>query len=699
MTTKQWGLVLLVGLYISVGLLAADYLAGALFYVTNRTMPVDLSLWTWPDAWETYHEDPVQRRRLQIGAAVGLGLMVLVPAMVWLVHRNRRPSLHGDARFASRSEIRTAGLLGTEGIIVGKDGRRFLLYPGQEFVLVAAPTRSGKGVSLVIPNLLNFQGSVVVLDVKMENFAYTSRFRALHGQDIYLFNPFAHDGRTHRWNPLDGVSRSPQTRVGDIQAIAQVLYSTEHVKEAFWSESARNLFLGLTLYLLETPTLLCTLGELLRQASGNGTPLKEYLSGLVAQRATGEQALSADCREALQRFYNNSDNTLASILATFVAPLTIFSNPIVDAATSATDIRVDEVRRRRMSIYVGIPPNRLSEASLLVNLFFSQLIHKNTQELPTKHPDLRHQCLLLLDEFTALGRVDIIAKSVGFLAGYNLRLMPIVQSLSQLQGVYGEREARTLITNHGCQVIFAPQEQADAEQYSRMLGTYTTKVRSTGQSYPRGLGRGQQASRSTHESEQARALLLPQELRQLGEEKEIVQIRNSKPILCRKAWFYDDEVFLSRLRAISPSLAQLKHKLPSQTELEQAALVLGELSVEVPRLDVELHRARVEQRRRPLQAEEPIEAARVAVDLSQFPRVTDDTPPDPELVSRFVDAYFDQLGWMEKEPAQNGFDAVRTNEQELGSDGAARTPAANRKPVKTQAGRTTVMDLSVLERE
>jgi type IV secretion system protein VirD4 len=699
MTTNQWRLVLLVAIYLPVALLVADYLAGVLFYVANKTIPMDLSLWTWPDAWDAYHEDPVQRRRLQVGAAIGLSLVILLPGIVWLAHTNRRPSLHGDARFASRSEIRKAGLFGTEGIVVGKEGRRFLLYPGQEFVLVAAPTRSGKGVSIVIPNLLNFHGSVVVLDVKMENFAYTSRFRSRHGQEVFLFNPFADDFRTHRWNPLDGVSRSPQTRVGDIQTIAQVLYPTEHVKESFWSESARNLFLGLTLYLLETPTVPCTLGELLRQASGNGTPLKDYLSGLVAQRSKGDDALSVECRDALQRFYNNSDNTLASILATFVAPLTIFSNPIVDAATSATDIRVEDVRRKRMSIYVGIPPNRLSEASLLVNLFFSQLIHKNTQELPAKHPALRYQCLLVLDEFAALGRVDIIAKSVGFLAGYNLRLLPIVQSLSQLQGIYGEREARTLVTNHGCQVIFAPQEQSDAEAYSRMLGTYTATVRSTGHSQPRGIGRGQQASRSTHESEQARPLLLPQELRQLGEEKAIVQVRNGKPILCNKARFYDDANFLSRLRAISPSLAQLKNKRLSQAELEQAALVLGELSVDVPRLDVEQHRIRVEQRRRPLQSGEPIEAARVAVDLSQFPRVTDDTPPDPQYVSRFVDAYFDQLGWIEKEPAQHGSESVTGDEPELELDGAAHTPDATGEPGKDQAGRATVMDLSVLERE
>ena len=232
-----------------------------------------------------------------------------------------------------------------------------------------------------------------------------------------------------------------------------------------------------------------------------------------------------------------------------------------------------------------------------------------------------------------------------------------------------------------------------------MLGTYTTKVRSKGYSHPHGFSKGQQASRSTHESEQARPLLLPQELRQLGEGQTIIQIRACKPILCRKARFYDDETFLNRLRGVSPSLAAHGTRIPSQAELEQVAIVLGELSVEVPSLDVDLHRARVEQRRRPLHPGEPIDVAKVAVDLSALPLVTTDQPPDPEYVQRFVDAFFDQLEWVAKEPVPNGSAAVESYKHEIEESGNVQSSASKMESVRKQTGRATVIDLSVLDAE
>ncbi|NGZ07826.1 MAG: type IV secretory system conjugative DNA transfer family protein [Nitrospira sp. LK70] len=648
MSRKSMRIAIALVLYLPLGLCGADALAGAVFTFANKQMPEDLSLSNWPDSWRIYREDPVQRKRLQLSAAVGGFVGFGLPALLLVSLTNQKKPLHGEARFASHDEIHQAGLYGERGVIIGKVGRRYLVYGGQEFVLLAAPTRSGKGVSIVLPNLLHYDESVVVLDIKMENFAYTSKFRQAHGHQVYLFNPFTTEGQTHRWNPLDGVDRDLNRRVGEIQAIGQVLYPTEQIKDTFWNESARNLFLGLTLSIMETPSLPCSLGEVLRQASGKGQPIKDYLQDLITTRAKSDAPLSDDCTAALHRFCATSENTMASILATLTAPLTIFSNPIVDAATSATDFDLTQVRAQRMSIYVGIPANRLSDAALLVNLFFSQLIHYNTVDLPATNHRLKHQCLVILDEFPALGRVNILARAVGFMAGYNLRLLPIIQSLSQLESVYGEKDARTFVTNHACQILFAPREQRDAQHYSQMLGTYTADAISTGTSRPLAWGNGTQASSSSTRSEQARPLLLPQEVKELGDQRAIINLMHTKPILCDKARFYAEPVFIDRLKRVSPFLASVGKRMPTQAELEEAAFVRRELFVEIPRLDLELHRAKVERRVRPVQPDEPINLSKLAMDLTTLPPVVPRDSPTPEEVNNLVDAFVAQLQWTDK---------------------------------------------------
>jgi type IV secretion system protein VirD4 len=309
---------------------------------------------------------------------------------------------------------------------------------------------------------------------------------------------------------------------------------------------------------------------MLRQSSGKGRSLKDHLSGLITQRreeaSSTNPPLSDECTDALQRLLSNSENTLSSVVATFNAPLTIFADAVVDAATSADDFRLEDVRRRRMSVYVRIPPNRLANARPLLNLFFSQLVSLNTQHLPEQDPTLKVQCLLVNDEFTAMGRVGVITTTAAFLAGYNLRLLTVVQAMSQLDAVYGDKEARTFATNHGLQILYAPREQRDADEYSAMLGHFTERATSRGRS--RSFSGHGSSTVSSNESEQRRALLLPQEFKELGSERLVVIFENCKPILGEKIRYYRDKAFMSRLL-----------KAPA-----------------VPRMDMDLHLARVQQR-------------------------------------------------------------------------------------------------------
>ena len=442
-------------------------------------------------------------------------------------------------------------------IVVGVWRGRYLRFAGQQFVLLAAPARSGKGVGIVIPNLLSYPDSVVVLDIKRENYALTAGFRRAHGQDVYLFDPFAEDGRTHRYNPLSAISDG-LFRVGDILAIGYALYPPGG-HDDFWKDQARNLFLAIVLLLCEwrdakrtgkgasIPDYPVTMGEVLRQSSGNGMPVKSYLQRALVQH---RDMLGGPCVDALNRFLSNDDKVLASILATFHAPLTIWANPIVDAATSANDFDLRDVRRRRMSVYIGITPDHLSEAALLVNLVFSQLVNLNTKQLPEADPTLRFQCLLLLDEMTAIGKIHIIARAVAYMAGYNLRLLSVVQSVAQLESVYGRADSRTFLTNHAMQILYAPREQKDANDYSEMLGTFTDQSRSVSRSSGIFGGRG---GSSETVSEQRRPLLLPQELKELDRDKEVIVLENTKPILADRICYWRDPGFASRVWA-APSV-------------------------------------------------------------------------------------------------------------------------------------------------
>ncbi|MGY0505110.1 type IV secretory system conjugative DNA transfer family protein [Luteimonas sp. e5] len=547
----KWGFVLLV-LLLAVAFGA--YFSGLLVkMLLGVEIPVGLKTW-----WSYYAAIDTPRMqpyvgKVKIAGAIGFG----VPLLLWLVMlvlalKPQRKSLHGDARFATAGDVAKQGLFDGKqdnGIVVGRLGGKLMRLPGQQFVILAAPTRSGKGVGVVIPNLLDYGQSMVVLDIKQENFNLTSGWRASQGQEVYLFNPFAEDRRTHRWNPLSYVSRDPAFRISDIQAIAAMLYPDGADEQKFWVSQARNAFTAFALFLFENhdeevriglseeESSFPTLGRIYRLSSGDGSDLREHIREL-SQHAF----LSAACRTAFANLLSQADETFASIMGTFKEPLNAWINPVLDAATSGNDFWLSDVRRKKMTIYIGIQPNKLAESRLIVNLFFSQLINVNTKELPQDNPQLKYQCLLLMDEFTSIGRVEIIANAVSYMAGYNMRLLPIIQSMAQLDATYGREISRTIITNHALQIIYAPREQQDANDYSEMLGYTTIRRRNRSRSH------GQHGSVTFSESEERRALMLPQELKAMGNDKEVILYEGlAHPVKADKIKYYQDKYFTRRV--------------------------------------------------------------------------------------------------------------------------------------------------------
>jgi type IV secretion system protein VirD4 len=499
-------------------------------------LEADIDLARVPGWFWYYRDDPQVRRWLRI-AAIGNGLLLLIIVVIMAV--NRRRPLHGAARWSTLGEQHRAGLRARQGVLLGRAGGGLLISGGSEHVIVYAPTRTGKGVGVVIPNLLAWPGSVVVLDIKRENFDATAGFRAAAGQRVLLFDPLARDGRTARFNPLGHIDRGrPAAVLDDLQRMAVMLFPGHDHADPFWSEAARIGFIGVGAYVAETPDLPFTLGEIFRQLTG-GDPRARFPAQIVARRREG-RPLSPACASALTDFCSSSENTFASIRQTITTRMGLWLNPAVDAATAANDFDLRTLRQGGVSLYLGASPDNMQRVAPLYSLLFQQLVDLSSRSLPAPGDP---PVLVLLDEFARLGPAPVLAHAFSFVAGYGLRLLPVIQSPSQLRALYGPDVTEEILTNCGVEVVFAPKELKVAQELSDRLGFYTYSARS--RSRPTGLGSGR---RSTTASDQRRALMLPQELMQMPTDALLILKAGLPPTRGRKIVYYREGVFTRRQR-------------------------------------------------------------------------------------------------------------------------------------------------------
>lgn len=478
-----------------------------------------------------YRGDPRVVKAMAGGLAGGLTLLAGLVYALWA----RAAPLHGAARFASERELKRHGFRSAEGIVVGRKGGRFLTFGGSEHVLVEAPTRSGKGTGVVIPNLLTWQGSVVVLDVKRENFDASAGFRAHYGQQVFLFNPTDRQARTARYNPLAYIDRSdPDDVTIELQKIATMLFIAPERGEAFWANGARTGFVGVGAWLAETSDEPLTMGAIYRYLTEG-----DARSLFKKELADPGLNLSTGCRTALSDFAGGSDNSFADIKKTITNVLGLWLNPLVDAATSASDFDLRDLRKRHISIYLGVSPDELDRIAPLYNLLFQQLIDLNVRELPSEATPV--PVLVILDEFARLGRASVIASAFSYVAGYGIRLLPVIQSRSQLRGAYGEHLADEIVANCGVEVAFTPKELRVANELSDRIG-YVGQ-----ESVTRSLTiNGLLANRSKSISEQRRALMLPQELMQFPSDRLILLRGGIPPIIGTKIFYFKSRFFKKR---------------------------------------------------------------------------------------------------------------------------------------------------------
>ncbi|WP_432475219.1 conjugal transfer protein TraG [Brucella anthropi] len=482
--------------------------------------------------------------------AVSGGLFAVVAAITMSMIRSREArnvATYGSARWAEDKEIRAAGLLGPDGVVLGRYDCDYLRHDGPEHVLCFAPTRSGKGVGLVVPTLLTWPGSCIVHDIKGENWGLTAGFRAKHGR-VLLFDPT--NAKSSAYNPLLEV-RQGEWEVRDVQNIADILVDPEGSldKRNHWEKTSHSLLVGAILHVLyaEKDKTLAGVANFL---SDPRRPVEATLRAMMDTPHLGEAVVHPVIASSARELLNKSDNERSGVLSTAMSFLGLYRDPVVARVTARCDWRIADLvgGRRPVSLYLVVPPSDINRTEPLIRLILNQIGRRLTEELTASGK--RHRLLLMLDEFPALGRLDFFESALAFMAGYGLKGFLIAQSLNQIERAYGPNNA--ILDNCHVRVSFATNDERTAKRVSDALGTATELRDSTnyaGHRLSPWLGHLMVSRQET-----ARPLLTPGEIMQLPPSEEIVMVAGTPPIRATKAKYFEDSRLQERIIA-PPELA------------------------------------------------------------------------------------------------------------------------------------------------
>jgi type IV secretion system protein VirD4 len=471
------------------------------------------------------------------------GFLSIIAAFAMSVWRAREASTaetYGSARWASSPEIKDAGLLGPDGVMLGKLDRAYLRHDGPEHVLCFAPTRSGKGVGLVVPSLLTWPGSSIVHDIKGENWQLTAGFRARHGR-VLLFDPT--NSKSAAYNPLLEV-RKGEWEVRDVQNIADILVDPEGSleKRNHWEKTSHALLVGAILHVLyaEEDKTLAGVAAFL---SDPKRPIESTLAAMMRTAHLGAAGPHPVIASAARELLNKSDNERSGVLSTAMSFLGLYRDPVVAEVTRRCDWRITDLVAgpKPVTLYLVVPPSDINRTKPLIRLILNQVGRRLTEDLQAKSG--RHRLLLMLDEFPALGRLDFFESALAFMAGYGLKSFLIAQSLNQIEKAYGPNNS--ILDNCHVRVSFATNDERTAKRVSDALGTATQMKdmkNYAGNRLSPWLGH-----LMVSRSETARPLLTPGEIMQLPPADEIVMVAGVPPIRAKKARYYEDPRFQERI--------------------------------------------------------------------------------------------------------------------------------------------------------
>ncbi|CDM62253.1 MULTISPECIES: type IV secretory system conjugative DNA transfer family protein [Rhizobium] len=472
-------------------------------------------------------------RPLRLVAIGSLGPAIFVAAAAAAFGLRRPANPLGDAAFQDMASLRRGGWFRKDGHVFGRVGGKILRRKDDRHHLVIGPTRSGKGVGYVIPNALMHKGSMIVTDLKGEIFEHTAGYRAHSGNGVYLFSPGS--AKTHRWNPLDFVRTDRGSRTLDLQNMASILIpETMGSENAIWQGIAQQVIAGVISYVLESPHYKnrCNLGEV-NSFFNSGVDLQVLMKRIKEK----EPDLSRFTTESFNAYIALNERAARSALLDIQKALAPFRNERVIAATNVTDIDLASLQRRPVTIYLAPNITDMTILRPLLTLFVQQTMELLTRE----HNSSALPVYFLLDEFRQLKKMDEIMNKLPYVAGYNVKMAFIIQDLKNLDEIYGETARHSLLGNCGLQLILGANDQATAEYSSRALGKRTIRY----QSESRTLELMSLPRRTKVEQIRERDLLMPQEVRQMPEDRFILLVEGQRPIFQTKLRYHVSEPFRS----------------------------------------------------------------------------------------------------------------------------------------------------------
>ncbi|WP_064580268.1 type IV secretory system conjugative DNA transfer family protein [Streptobacillus moniliformis] len=551
-------------------------------YYPNKFMYLALSKTPNAARWAKYEY-------LALQVLIFIPYIILCFPIKWIP----KDTSHGSARWATFDDLGLSGfltprisakafelnLLEDSGVVLGEVDGRLIRDNGKTHILLSAPTRTGKGVSVIIPTLVDsWKDSVFVLDIKGENYQMTAGWRQKEfNNTIFKFSPLSIDSCS--FNPMKEVRYLTPDEIDDAKTIAQIIVIDEGSSDPFWGLAGSDLATTLILYELYKGKGEANLSNVVKFITDPSGPLENRLKKII-NKPIFDPDRDEEILEKLLEIYTAQDDqeqikrgihpfidrgiadalgkgekTLQSIVATAKSKLSIFESPNVEKNTSISDFRILDLMAadKPISLYIVVPPGQIQPLAPLLRILIIQCVQLLTPEMDysgnSNKIKFKHRLLMLLDEFPAIGKMEILEKAIGFVAGYGMKMMLVVQSLDQLNKIYSENNM--FMGNCQTQVFYTANDNKTAEYISKTIGQETVISKSVSSD-----GGGFFSKKNVSVSKSGRDLIRPDEMRRFPLDKILLLVGGKPPIKSNKVLFFKDKRFKDKVKLpINPTPA------------------------------------------------------------------------------------------------------------------------------------------------